>query len=119
MASAPDLPWSASRTASPNSVIASVAMRCCRSPMLSTCLYREGAVTPSLSARAARLTASKPASSAKSAPAVTTSVVFRPALGMSVLGQERQDGIGDLLRVLGVGVVARVLDHHVTAQFGR
>src|SRR5208337_714429 len=115
MASAPDLPWSASRTASPNSVIARVAMRCCKSLMLSTCLYSAGALTPSRSARAARLTDSKPASSAKSAPAATTSVVFRPALGMKVLGQERQDDVGDLLRVLGVGVVACALDHLVSA----
>jgi hypothetical protein len=37
-------------------------------------------------------------------------------LGMGVLGEERQDGVGDLLRVLRVGVVARVLDHLVPAQ---
>src|SRR5215469_18776963 len=91
-------------------------MRCCRSPMPSTCLYSAGALTPSRSARAARLTDPMPASSASSAPEATTAKVLRPALGMGVLGEERQDGVGDLLRVLRVGVVARIFDHLVPAQ---
>ena len=44
-----------------------------------------------------RLDTSKPASSAKSAPAATTSVVFRPALGMSVLGQGVTLGPGNVV----------------------
>ena len=56
--------------------------------------------------------------SANSAPEATTSAVFRPVLGMVVFGEERQDGVGDLLRVLRVGVVAGVLDHLVAAQTG-
>ena len=56
-----------------------------------------------------------PASSANSAPEAITSEVFRP-LGMAVLGEERRDGVGDLLRILRVEVVTRVLDHLVAAQ---
>jgi len=37
-------------------------------------------------------------------------------LGMAVLGEERRDGVGDLLRILRVEVVTRVLDHLVAAQ---
>ncbi len=84
--------------------------------MPSTCLYSTGALTPSRWARAVRLTDPMPTSSASSAPEITTSEVFRPTLGLGVLGEERQDGVGDLLRVLRVGVVARVLDHLVPAQ---
>lgn len=35
---------------------------------------------------------------------------------MAVLGEERRDGVGDLLRILRVEVVTRVLDHLVAAQ---
>jgi hypothetical protein len=62
-----------------------------------------------------KLTDPMPAASARSAPEATTSQVFGPTLGMGVFGEERQDGRGDLLRVLRVGVVARVLDHLVPA----
>jgi len=37
---------------------------------------------------------------------------------MAVLGEERRDGVGDLLRVLRVKVVTGVLDHLVAAQPG-
>ena len=39
-------------------------------------------------------------------------------LGIILSGQERQDGIGDSLRVFRLGVVAGVLDHLVPAQPG-
>jgi hypothetical protein len=50
-----------------------------------------------------KLTDPMPASSARSALEATTSKVFRPALGMGALGEERHEGSGDLLRVLRVG----------------
>ena len=89
-------------------------MRRRKSSIPSTCLYGAGALTPSRAATAARLTEPMPVSSASSAAEATTSAVFRPALGISALGEERQEGVCDLLRVLRVGVVARVLDHHRT-----
>lgn len=39
-------------------------------------------------------------------------------LGIGDLGEERQEGVSDLLRILRVGVVARVIDHRVPAQTG-
>ena len=71
--------------------------------MPSTCLYRADALTPSHPASVMKLTDPMPASSARSALEATTSKVFRPTLGMGVFGEERQDGSGDMLRVLRVG----------------
>jgi hypothetical protein len=45
--------------------------------------------------------------------------VLRPALDTAALDEEFQDGLGDLLWVLGVGVVACVVDHFVLAEAGR
>src|SRR5258708_10969171 len=119
IASAPDLPWSASRKASAISVIAKVAMRRRRSSMPSTCLYSAGALTPKRIATAARLTDPIPVSSASSAAEATTSEVLRPALGIGGLGEKRQNCVCNLLWLLRVGIVARVLDHDVPGPTSR
>jgi hypothetical protein len=63
--------------------------------------------------------------SGSTTPGSTTAVSVRPrrcsgllALGKVELREERQEGVGDLLWALRVGVVARVLDHLVAAQTG-
>jgi hypothetical protein len=66
-------------------------------------LHCTDASIPSHPARVLKLTDPLLASSARSAPEATTSKVLRPTLGMGVFGEERQDGSGDLLRVLRVG----------------
>jgi len=119
VASALDLPSSASRMASLRSAIATVAMRSCRSPMPSMCLDSAGVLTSCRSVSGTGLTGPMPVSSASSAPKATSSAVLTPALGTAAFCEERQDGPGDLLWVLGVGVVACVVDHFVLAEAGR
>src|SRR6266700_4958900 len=113
-ASRPCLPWTARCNAASSPEIPSAASRRCRSSSPSTCLYRLGTRTPSVSASAASDIACSPSRSANSAAAATTFADVRPWRGTSVrrvrLGEERNHRGSDCVDVLSLRVMADALD---------
>src|SRR5690606_13556194 len=110
-ASSPERPSTAALACSAKSSITRPDTSTRSSARLRTCLYSDGGATPARAATAARVSAPGPDSSTISMARSTTALADSGDLPMHTLLEEGQDGVGDLVGILRLRIVAGALDH--------